>query len=84
MTYLLEVAEKADKKFTKLNRKQLKAIKKKINQILKDPEHFKPLRGDMHGARRVHVNSPFVLVFEIDEEKKIVRVTDYDHHNKIY
>jgi YafQ family addiction module toxin component len=84
MVYILDISEKANKKFKKLNKKQLKAIYAKIKKILKNPEHFKPLRGDMHGARRTHLNSSFVLVYETDEQNSIVRIIDYNHHDKIY
>ncbi len=86
MSYHIEISEEADKKFTKQKKKdrqQLININKKIKQILDNPYHFKPLRGDMHGARRVHIGS-FVLTYEILEEKKTIRILDYDHHDKIY
>lgn len=86
MAYRLEVAEYVDKKFSKLSkkdRKQLQIINKKILKILKNPYLSKPLRGDMHGSRREHVGS-FVLVFEIDEENNIIRILDYNHHDKVY
>jgi addiction module RelE/StbE family toxin len=38
----------------------------------------------MKGARRVHISKSFVLVYEIDEKSKVVRLLDYDHHDKIY
>ncbi len=87
MAYSLEISSLADSKFKKLakkDKKQLETIAKKIDQILENPEHFKPLRGDMHGARRVHVDKSFVLIYEINEPRRTVRVLDYDHHDKIY
>lgn len=87
MDYSLDISAEADKKFKKLeskNKKQLDIIGKKINQILQNPYHFKPLRGDMHGSRRVHIDKSFVLVYEINEKNKIVRILDYEHHDKIY
>ncbi|MBU2634397.1 MAG: type II toxin-antitoxin system RelE/ParE family toxin [Nanoarchaeota archaeon] len=84
--YSLSVKPEVDKKFEKIrkkNSKQFKIILKKIEQVVKNPHHFKPLRGDMHGVRRVHVGS-FVLTYEIDEEKKVITILDYDHHDKIY
>jgi len=81
----LEVSQKADKIFKKLSKKdsvQLKVIKRRIDEILENPEHYKPLKGDMHGARRVHIDKSFVLVYEI--ERNTVRILDYDHHDKIY
>jgi YafQ family addiction module toxin component len=76
-----------DKQFAKLqkkDRKQLEIIDKKVQEILQNPHHFKPLRGDMHGARRVHIGKSFVLIFEIDEKQKIIRLLDFNHHDVIY
>ena len=87
MDYYLNISAEADKKFKKLqskNKKQLEIIDKKIQQILQNPYHFKPLRRDMHGSRRVHIDKSFVLVYEIDEKNNIIRILDYDHHDKIY
>jgi YafQ family addiction module toxin component len=87
MAYFLDVSDEADRKFKKLGKKyplQLEIINKKIVQILENPQHFKPLKGDMHGARRVHIDRSFVLTFEINEKEKIVRILDYDHHDRIY
>ena len=87
MDYALFISEELDKKFNTLakkDNKQLQIINKKIQQILENPYHFKPLRGDMHGARRVHIDKSFVLTYEIDEKDKIVRLLDYDHHDNIY
>ena len=87
MRYGLDIPKELDKKFVKLSKKdkkRLQIINKKILQILDEPYHFKPLRGDMHGTRRVHIDKSFVLTYEIDEEKKVVRLLDYDHHDNIY
>ena len=44
----------------------------------------KPLRHDLKGLKRVHLEKSFVLVFEVDEEEKMVRFLDLDHHDGIY
>ena len=87
MVYFLEIANEVDKKFQKLkkrDKKQLLIVNNKIQQILQNPYHFKPLRGDLYGARRVHIDKSFVLVYEINEKAKVIRILDYDHHDKIY
>ena len=84
--YKLEVSNLADKKFYKIAKKNkvlFEAINKKINELKTNPEHFKPLRGSMKGERRIHFGH-FVLVFEIDHKKGIVKILDFGHHNKIY
>lgn len=87
MDYILDLSEEVDKKLARLkkkDKKQFQILLNKTNQILENPYHFKPLRGDMRGARRVHVGKSFVLTYEIDEKNKIVRLLDYEHHDKIY
>ena len=85
--YSLNIKPIVEKTFSKLSRKnpkQMQIIFKKIEQILENPYHFKPLKGDMKGSRRVHIDKSFVLVYDIDEENKIVTLLDYDHHDKVY
>jgi YafQ family addiction module toxin component len=84
--YSLEIEEELYKTFKKLakkDRKQLEAVNKKINQILTDPLQFKPLRHPLEGLRRVHVGA-FVLIYEVTEEEKIVRLIKYAHHDEAY
>ncbi|MGV8172051.1 MAG: type II toxin-antitoxin system mRNA interferase toxin, RelE/StbE family [Candidatus Woesearchaeota archaeon] len=84
-SYELEIIDYADAKFQKLrkkNKKQLEIINKKITEIRQNPEHYKPLRGDYKGARRVHINKSYVLIFEI--EGNVIKILDYDHHDNIY
>jgi YafQ family addiction module toxin component len=84
--YTLEIAEDVFKLFKKMGKKdktQLEAVNKKINQILADPFQFKPLRHPLGGLRRVHIGS-FVLIYEVFEESKTVRVLKYKHHDEAY
>lgn len=84
--YSLEIEEevfRAFKKLTKKDRKHLDAINKKIEQILNDPFQFKPLKHPLDGLRRVHVGS-FVLIYEVLENQKTVRVLKYKHHDQAY
>jgi addiction module RelE/StbE family toxin len=66
-----------------LDNPHLMIVLKKIEQILENPYHYKPLRGDHHGSRRVHIGS-FVLVYEVREYDKTVLILDYEHHDKVY
>ncbi|MCK5283902.1 MAG: hypothetical protein KAK00_10980 [Nanoarchaeota archaeon] len=80
-------SEEITKKLSKLNKKdpkQYKIVRKKIDQILANPNHrYKDLHYTMKGIKRVHIGH-FVLVFVIDHIKKIVSFEDYDHHDIIY
>lgn len=84
--YSIDIKPNVDKTFSKLekkDKKQLVLIFNKIEQIKENPYHFKPLRGDMYGARRVHIGS-FVLTYEINEKNKRITFLDYEHHDNIY
>lgn len=85
--YKLAVKESLDKKFKKLKKKDreiLMLIDRKVQEILDDPYRFKPLRKPLQKKRRVHVGRSFVLIYEINEEEKIVTLLDFDHHDNIY
>lgn len=87
MSYELDIPDHLYRIFEKLQKRdkiRLEAINKKIMQILENPHHFKPLRGDLKGRRRVHIDSSFVLIYAIDEQNKVIRLLDYDHHDNIY
>lgn len=87
MDYELGISEELEKKFDKLakkSKKQLLIIHKKIEEIRSNPYHFKPLKGDKKGTRRVHIDKSFVLTYEIDENDRVIKILDYDHHDKIY
>jgi len=87
MPYKFEIKPKLEKKLKKIEKKDpvmFKAARDKIEEIIKNPRHYKPLRYDMKGLRRVHLEKSFVLVFEIDEEAEMVRFLDLGHHDEIY
>lgn len=85
--YKLAVKESLDKKFKKHQKKDkemLRLIDRKVQDILEDPYRFKPLRKPLQNKRRVHVGGVFVLVYEVNEEERIVTMLDFDHHDNIY
>jgi YafQ family addiction module toxin component len=84
--YSLEIEEEVFKVFKKLSKKdktQLEAVNKKIDQMLADPFQFKPLKHPLEGLRRVHIGS-FVLIYEVIENQKTVKVLKYKHHDVAY
>jgi addiction module RelE/StbE family toxin len=86
MTYTLDVSERLDKVFAKLAKKdklQFEILTRKIDEILANPKIGEPLTGNMAGQRSVHVRN-FVLVYEIVENEKVVKLLDYDHHDVVY
>ena len=80
------MVEKVDRIFKKLRKKdlaQFDALCRKINDILENPQQFKPLKSPMQHMRRVHIGS-FVLVYDIDEVRKVVTLRRYEHHDNVY
>ena len=85
--YKLAIKENLDRKFKKLKKKDrelLVLIDRKVQKILDNPYRFKPLRKPLQNKRRVHVGGSFVLIYEVNEEEKIVTLLDFDHHDNIY
>ena len=86
MKCALDISDELERVFSKLakkNKKQLLIIHKKVEEIRENSYHFKPLHGDMKVARRVHIDKSFILIYEVNEEHKVVRLLDYDHHDNI-
>lgn len=71
-------------KLQKRNKVLFDVIIDKIRGIKENPEHYKPLRHDMKGLRRVHIMKSFVLIFRIDYASNKIIFEDFDHHDEIY
>ena len=71
-------------KLSKKDKKQFEAILKKIDEIVhsKNIDHYKNLKRPLQKYKRVHIQSSFVLMFKIEDDKIIFRY--YDHHDDIY
>ncbi len=85
--YKLAIKKSLDKKFKKLkkkDRKMLELIYKKVQEILDNPYRFKLLKKPLQNKKRVHIGGSFVLIYEVNEEEKIVTLIDFDHHDNIY
>jgi YafQ family addiction module toxin component len=84
--YEKEIKEKLDKALEKLEKRDpelVRALDKKIEEILANPYHYKPLRKPLQNQRRVHVGK-YVLVFQINEVEKKVEFLRFRHHDEAY
>jgi len=85
--YKLAIKKSLDKKFKKIKKKDiemLKLINQKVQEILDNPYRFKSLKKPLQNKRRVHISGSFVLIYEVNEDEKIVTLIDFDHHDNIY
>ena len=84
MAYEVEFSEEFERSFDKLKKKDKvlsDRIRKKLAELIQNPEHYKPLRNVFAGFRRIQFGS-FVLIYKIDYN--IIRIISLDHHDKAY
>jgi len=83
--YTVEFSRRFKKDFKKIRSDQTlqKRLKKKTNEVVENPYHYKNLRNVLKNRQRVHVGS-FVLIFEVNEADKIVTFHSFKHHDKAY
>ncbi|MBI4454240.1 addiction module toxin RelE [Candidatus Woesearchaeota archaeon] len=86
--YELDIKPKVFKIFMKLGKKnqvRLSAIHKKIDEIRSNPFHkYKFLKSPLQNFNRVHVDTHFVLIFQINHKEKKVEIFHFDHHDYAY
>jgi len=85
--YSVEINPSCQKDIDKLCKKNpvlRESLEKKMNEIVQNPQHYKPLKYDLAGERRVHIMKSFVLKFEINEQNKIVSFLFFGHHDEAY
>ena len=58
-------------------------LKRKIEKILANPHHYKPLRNVLKNRCRTHIDS-FVLIFEVNETEKTITFHSFEHHDDSY
>ncbi len=86
--YSYEIIPSLQRKLNKLSVKArpiYEQVLKKIEEIISsaDVEHYKNLRYDLKGKKRVHIGS-FVLVFRLLKSENKIIFDDFDHHDNIY
>lgn len=87
MPYSLEVSPDCKVSITRLCKKNTNlecALRKMISRIIETPHHLKPLKAPLQNKRRAHVLSCFVLIYDIIEENKTVRLLKFSHHDDAY
>jgi len=87
MIYAMFISEDCERSIDKLCKKNpllKKSLENKMKEILQNPQHYKPLKYDLAGERRVHIMKNFVLKFEIDEQKQRVTFIFLGHHDEAY
>jgi YafQ family addiction module toxin component len=84
MEYNIQLTPSFEKQLKKIEKRDnvlFERVSKKIEEIKNNPEHFKPLIGDLAGCRRVHID-PFIIIFEISHSTIILHYIK--HHDEAY
>ena len=81
-----EKLKKILKKLFKKDKVRYEATLKKINEVInsENPHHYKNLSHDMKEFKRIHIDKSFVIIFKVDDSKKIIKFEDLQHHDHIY
>ena len=85
-------SERSDKlikilgKLFKKDKVRYEANLNKMEEVINSPDlnHYKNLSYDMKQFKRVHIDNHFVLIFKVDENNKLIRFEDLQHHDLIY
>jgi YafQ family addiction module toxin component len=85
MSYAIEITpscEESIKKHCRKNHSLETTLKHKVEEILENPTHYKPLKYALSGLKRVHILKSYILIFEIRE--KTVVLIFFGHHDEAY
>ena len=74
--------ERILRRLRKKNPDLARALISHFPKLERDPELGKPLRNALRRFRRIHVESSFVLLYEI--RNLDIHLVDFDHHDRIY
>lgn len=78
------ISPKLDEQLRKIKKRDFNLfnkVQKKIEQVLENPDHYKPMKNPLQGIRRVQIGS-FILFYII--EGNTVRFLSVYHHDEAY
>ena len=76
------IFEQAVRRLKKKKPDLVRELVSRFPKLARTPELGKPLKNVLRTYRRIHIEGSFVLLYEI--QGSVVRLLDFDHHNKIY
>ena len=87
MSYNYEIEPSCKKTINKLCKKNpllKKILDRKMDEIIQNPSHYKPLKYGLSGEKRVHIMKSFVLKFSVNENTRLVTFLTFGHHDQAY
>jgi len=76
------------KKLSKKDSKRAKILNKKIKEIISCDEktihHYKNLKRELKNYKRVHIDSSFILFFQVYKKEKHILFVSLEHHDDAY
>lgn len=61
-----------------------KKVQEIINRDIQTIDGYKNLKSPKNYLKRVHIDTSFVLTFEVFKDKNFILFVDFDHHDNIY
>ena len=81
MSYTLVISPKLLKKLEKLDKAEKERVSDKINDILENPEKYKPLRYELKGLRSARVGK-WRIIYRIEGNEVII--LSIGHRKNVY
>ena len=84
MEYQIRLTPFFEKQLKKLKKKDkilFDRLGKKLKDIRRNPEHYKPLKNVLKGNRRAHLD-PFIIIFNIEGD--MITIHYVKHHDEAY
>jgi addiction module RelE/StbE family toxin len=87
MSYQIKTTDEFEERFEKLTKKN-KALAvmfaKAILKLKENPKIGKPLTHDLRGLRSLPVAGKWRIIYDIDEDQKLVILRSIGHRKRIY
>jgi len=83
MSFRLFISPKANSFLSKLDRKEQQRLRKKLEELKKNPELGKPLTGKLSGLWSLRTGN-YRAIYQIKHEELLVLVLRIGHRKNIY
>ncbi len=77
------LSKDAHKQYGHLSKPEQIKVRKKLTNLENNPKEGKKLTGELHGIRSLR-SWPYRILYEIQEEKKIVIIHKIAHRQGVY
>lgn len=86
MSYQVTWTRRADRRFSRLPQDIRQRVLEAAKALGKDPRPrgVQPLRGEMEGLFRIRVGRSYRVVYEVDDDRRVVTIVNVGSREGIY